>query len=77
MTILYNDGDEGDWTLDNTARSVWITVDNISVYIVRNDDGVSVDLFAKGRENDGSLAGTWALAQEAATEEEMEAGMSI
>ena len=71
MSILWNDGDESDWTLDPAARSVWITVDNISVYIVRTDEGVSVDLFQKNRECDDSIAGTWALHQEAATEEEL------
>ena len=77
MTILYNDGDESDWTLAEEARSVWITVDNISVYIVRTDAGVSVDLFAKHRECDEPLAGTWALQQHAATEDEIAAGMSM
>ena len=66
-----------DFTLKTEARSCWITVDNISVYIVRTDEGVSVDLFPKGREGDESIAGTWALHQEAATEEELAGGMSL
>ena len=76
--VLSLDTNEGlDYTLHPDAHSVWITVDNISVYIVRTDEGVSVDLFPKGREGDESIAGTWALNQEAATEEELEAGMSM
>ena len=76
--VIVGGSDDGtDYTLDPDATSVWITVDNISVYIVRTDEGVSVDLYAKGREEDESLAGTWALHQEAATEEELAAGMSI
>lgn len=61
---------ETDYLLEPGATSCWITVDNISVYIVRTDEGVVVDLYAKGRESDESLAGTWALNQEAEPGEE-------
>lgn len=43
------------------SQSLWVGVDNISVYIRRNDEGVSVDLYPKGDEDAESLAGTWAL----------------
>jgi len=45
--------------------SVYVTVENISVYIKRDDEGVSVDLFPLGREMEESLAGTHALYDEA------------
>lgn len=45
--------------------SVYVTVENISVYIKRDDEGVSVDLFPLGREMEHSLAGTWATYDEA------------
>lgn len=49
--------------------SAWVTVDNISVYIRRNDEGVSVDLFPKGHENMESPAGTWLTFDEATLDE--------
>lgn len=49
--------------------SVYITVENISVYVKRDDEGVSVDLFPLGREMEESLAGTWATYDEAKSEE--------
>lgn len=39
--------------------SIWITVENISVYVKRADEGVIVDLYKKGNEDDESLAGTY------------------
>lgn len=45
--------------------SVYVTVENISVYIKRDDEGVSVDLFPLGREMEESMAGTWATYDEA------------
>ncbi len=45
--------------------SVWVTVENISVYIKKDDEGVAVDLFPTGQEDGESLAGTWALYQDA------------
>lgn len=51
--------------LGDEGSSVWITVGNISVYIKKDDEGVSVDLFPLHREMEASLAGTWALYQDA------------
>lgn len=45
--------------------SVWVTVENISVCIKKDDEGVTVDLFAKGQEGSESMTGTWALYQDA------------
>ena len=49
--------------------SAWVGVDNISVYIRRNDEGVTVDLYPKGDEMAGSLAGTSLTFAEAAIDE--------
>lgn len=62
-TLVYGSGSleqerpgENDYTLKDGERSCWITVDGLSVYVVRTDDGVSVDIFPRWRENDDSLA---------------------
>jgi len=47
--------------------SCWITVGNISVYIKKGDDGVSVDLYPLGDEMASSLASTWLTYAEADT----------
>ena len=56
---------ESDYVLKEEHTSVWITVDNISVYVRRTDEGVAVDLYPLGEEMEGSLVGTWALFSEA------------
>jgi len=43
----------------------WITVGNLSVYIKKADEGVAVDIYPKDGEDDESIAGTWALFQDA------------
>ncbi len=45
-------GVENDYTLRDEHPSVWITVDTISVYIRRTDEGVTVKLYPKGNEDD-------------------------
>tara|TARA_B100000131_G_C17574164_1_gene392266 strand:- start:188 stop:379 length:192 start_codon:yes stop_codon:yes gene_type:complete len=47
------------------SDSAWITVGNISVYIKKTDEGVSVDLFPLGEEMAESPAGTWLTFAEA------------
>lgn len=54
---LFNDGDDTDWTLREGHRSVWITVDDISIYIIRRPNGVEVEAYAKGMEMDAVLDG--------------------
>ena len=56
---------ENDYILN--GESAWITVGNISVYIKKNDEGVSVDLFSKDDEFE-QIAGTYALYSEAQRE---------
>lgn len=48
-----------EYVLDEKAPAAWVQVDNISVYVRRNDEGVSVDLYPVGHEDAESLAGTW------------------
>lgn len=47
------------------ARSVWIGVKDFSIYIVRTDEGVVVDIFARGHEGDECLGSTYVFDQEA------------
>lgn len=58
-----------DWEMHPNADSVWITIDTISVYVRRTDEGVAVSLYPKGREMDDELAGTWALFTEGELDE--------
>lgn len=46
-----------EYELTAKQPAAWVTVDTISVSITRTDEGVVVDLYAKGKEDD-SLAGT-------------------
>jgi hypothetical protein len=62
MNVLIPDYDSEectDYTLRKDARSCWITVpgvvSSISVYIVRDDKGVSVDLFYPSDASDDSI----------------------
>ena len=48
-----------EFSLRPDESNCWVNVDNISVYIKRNDEGVSVDLFQRGGEDDNSHAATW------------------
>lgn len=58
--VLFQDGEEGsdweDYTLAEDAYSCWITVGTISVYVRHTEEGVSVDLYERYRENYDSLA---------------------
>jgi len=47
------------------ARHVWIGVKDFSIYIVRTDEGVVVDIFARGHEGDECLGSTYVFDQEA------------
>ena len=56
---------ESDYILREEATSCWVTVGNISVYIIRTDEGVVVDLYPLDDENNSSLASTYAFSHEA------------
>lgn len=60
MALIKDNTDANDYTLTKEDRSCWVTVDNLSVYIVRTCGGVAVDIFPKGHEADVPVAGTWA-----------------
>ena len=63
---LEHNGDN-DYTLKAEEQSVWIKVDGISVYILRNANDphrVSVGLFAVGDENNEELAFASATSEE-------------
>jgi len=62
-----------EFELREKEHSVWIGVDGISVCVTRNDEGVSVDLYAKGHE-DNSLQGTYLHFAEAEDSVEDEEG---
>lgn len=66
-------GGDKDVELDEDVESAWIGVDQFSVYLKRTDEGIVVDLFARGREMEDAIAGTYAFEVEA-TEEERAAG---
>jgi len=69
MSVLIQN-EETDYTLSPPHESCWITVDTVSVYIRRTDEGVAIDLFPKGREMNDSLAGAWTTFAEADLGEE-------
>lgn len=54
-----------DYDLVARHKSVWITVGNISVHVIRTDEGVAVDLYPAGRETDDALASAYAFASDA------------
>lgn len=62
--LVLEEGDSA-YRINPGFRSAWVTAGNISVYICKNDEGVSVDLFPTGQESCGSEAGTWWTYQEA------------
>ena len=49
-----------DYELNEDYTSCWVTVGNISVYILRTGDGVSVDLLPHGEEDKPPIASTYA-----------------
>jgi hypothetical protein len=53
-----------DYTL--VGRSVWISAGPFSVHVIRTDEGVVADIYARGRELEPCLAGTYAYDDEAA-----------
>jgi hypothetical protein len=64
QALKQTEGDT-DYELNEDFKSCWITVNNISVYVCKTDEGVVVDLFPRGREAEESIAGTWATFAEA------------
>ena len=63
-----SDESESDYELKEDHQSCWITVDNISVYVRRCDEGVSVSLYPHFLENNDSLTETSATFADAEAE---------
>jgi len=53
-----------DYVLKEGEESVWVTVGNLSVYIIRTDEGVVVDIYPLHDELSECLASTYAFAAE-------------
>ena len=54
----------------NDRESVWIVIGSISVYIKRTDEGVSVDLYPRGKEDESSVVSCWETFSECSFDEE-------
>jgi hypothetical protein len=48
--------EETDAILSRKAASTWITVDDFSVYIKRTEEGVSVEIYARGLEDCNAIS---------------------
>ena len=60
-----------DYTLREGALNVWVTVGALSVYIMRTDEGVAIDVYPKGREaEDDALASCYAFNADAEPSED-------
>ena len=68
--MYQEDPDGTDYILQDGYNSVWITVNNVSVNIVRREDGVSVALYPLHQEMNDCITETWATWGEAAAESE-------
>lgn len=62
--------EETDAVVADKAESTWITIKNFSVYVVKTDEGIVVDIYAKGCEDCDTLASTYAFDTEAADMQE-------
>lgn len=61
---------ETEYVLDPSHASCWITIQNISVYVRRTDEGVCVDLYPLNQETDEAIGSTYALFQEAESDDQ-------
>lgn len=60
--------DETDYRLVEEASSCWVQIDRLSVYIRRNDEGVSVDIYPAGSGADEAIASACAFFSDVDTE---------
>ncbi len=67
---LDRDSSGTEYLVNPGHSSVWITIDNISVYLRRHDWGVCIDLYPIKQEDTDSLASTWLTFDEARIEPE-------
>lgn len=54
-----------EYELKENENSVWITINNLSIYIKRNDKKVSIEVYEKGKETEKTIASTYAMFDEA------------
>ena len=54
----------------NDRKFVWIGIGSIRVYIKRTDEGVSVDLYPRGKEDESSVVSCWETFSECSFDEE-------
>ena len=59
QALKQTEGDT-DYELNDNYSSCWVTVGNISVYVLRTSNGVSVDLLPHGKEDKPPIASTYA-----------------
>ena len=59
---LVREEKETDYTL--VGSSCWITVETLSVYIHKTDEGVVVDVYPKNEETEDPIGSTWVLFSE-------------
>lgn len=60
VLILDNENEETDYILKDGADSFWVTVGDISVYVLRTPDGVEVAMYPHHDENADPIGVAWA-----------------
>ena len=68
--ILLNE--ESDSVLAPNADSTWVGVKEFAIHIVKTDEGVVVDVYAKGYEDCDTIGSTYARDDEAKAMQERE-----
>lgn len=58
---------DGDYEL--TEGRAWLGVGKFSIRVAQTDEGVVVDIYQRGMEDQSSIAGTWAHVNDLAEEE--------
>ena len=62
--VLIPEESGNDYTLPK-EQWVWITVGSLTVYVKHQDEGVSVEVHATGKEDEDSITESWVLFSEA------------
>ena len=60
--------DDDDYVL--TEQKAWFTVKGFAIRIHATDEGVAVDIYADGKETDGTISSAYALDNELDVEEQ-------
>ena len=68
--MLFRSKDGVDYVMPKELKSTWISVKGFSVYIRPTDEGVVVDIYKKGTEDDDAIAGAYAFDQELTEEKD-------